>query len=211
MQKLSGTCSGTTNKRCRIFHNESNKIGFAFFPNFLRYSMEFTIINKTHILLEIQFCNPAPKSFRFHMSRSLPGKNRDDAIGSSATGRRQSGQIPANRRPGPVGRGRRRTREVSWLDFGRSSEWWGRRRGCTAAATDAKPQCPSVPSRSRPGQGIGRLGKFPWVLGEQVLGSPATGKGAGGSSTRPCRCDGRSGSVRQRSGLRTQVAGLPPS
>jgi hypothetical protein len=31
MQKLSGTSSGKNNKSCRIFHIESNKIGFSFF------------------------------------------------------------------------------------------------------------------------------------------------------------------------------------
>jgi hypothetical protein len=31
MQKLSGTSWGKNNKSCRIFHLESNKIGFAFF------------------------------------------------------------------------------------------------------------------------------------------------------------------------------------
>jgi hypothetical protein len=31
MQKLLGTSSGKNNKSCRIFHNESNKFGFAFF------------------------------------------------------------------------------------------------------------------------------------------------------------------------------------
>jgi hypothetical protein len=31
MQKLSGTSSGKNNKSCNIFHQESKKIGFAFF------------------------------------------------------------------------------------------------------------------------------------------------------------------------------------
>jgi hypothetical protein len=31
MQKLSGASSGKNNKSSRIFHHESNKIGFAFF------------------------------------------------------------------------------------------------------------------------------------------------------------------------------------
>jgi hypothetical protein len=30
MQKLSGISSGQNNKSCRIFHRESNKIGFVF-------------------------------------------------------------------------------------------------------------------------------------------------------------------------------------
>jgi hypothetical protein len=34
MQKLSVTSSCKNNKSCRIFHNESNKIGFAFFSFF---------------------------------------------------------------------------------------------------------------------------------------------------------------------------------
>jgi hypothetical protein len=61
---------------------------------------------------------------------------------SLSTGRRRSDQIPANRRPGPAGRRRRRTRGVSWLDFGRSSEWWGRQQSCTAAATGASRGAP---------------------------------------------------------------------
>jgi hypothetical protein len=43
MQKLSGTSSGKNNKSCRIFHIESNKIGFPFlwfFCDFLRILQE---------------------------------------------------------------------------------------------------------------------------------------------------------------------------
>jgi hypothetical protein len=43
VQKLFGTSSGKNNKSCRIFHKESNKIGFAFFSffyNFLRNLQE---------------------------------------------------------------------------------------------------------------------------------------------------------------------------
>jgi hypothetical protein len=76
-------------------------------------------------------------------------------MSSPSTGRRRSGQIPANRRPGPAGRGRRRTRGVWWLDSGWSSKWWGRRRGCTAAATGASRGARPAPVRSRPGQGMG--------------------------------------------------------
>jgi hypothetical protein len=64
------------------------------------------------------------------------------AIGSPGAGRRRSGQIPANRRPRPAGRGRRGTRGVSWLDSGRSSEWWWRRRRCTATVAGASRGAP---------------------------------------------------------------------
>jgi hypothetical protein len=71
------------------------------FSDFLRFSMEFPRISKTHVLLEIPFCNPAPESFRFLTSRSLlctqdPGKNRGDAIGSPRAAGGGPAKIPAS-------------------------------------------------------------------------------------------------------------------
>jgi hypothetical protein len=87
MQKLSGTISGKNNKSCGIIHNKSKKNWVCSFLIFLRFSTQFTRISKTHVLLEIHFCNPTPEIFRFLTSRSLlctqnPEKNRDDAIRS---------------------------------------------------------------------------------------------------------------------------------
>jgi hypothetical protein len=43
MQKLSGISSGQKNKSCRIFHHESNKIGFAFLRILQETGNSFTI------------------------------------------------------------------------------------------------------------------------------------------------------------------------
>jgi hypothetical protein len=74
---------------------------------------------------------------------------------SPGTGRRRSGQIPVNRRPGPGERRRRRTRGVWWLDFGQSSKWWGCQRGCTAAAIGA---CRGAPLFRRGGATAAAMG-----------------------------------------------------
>jgi hypothetical protein len=42
-------------KSCRVGHQESKKIGFAFFLTFLRFFMDFTRFSKSHLLFEIRF------------------------------------------------------------------------------------------------------------------------------------------------------------
>jgi hypothetical protein len=61
---------------------------------------------------------------------------------SLGTGRRRSDQIPANRRPGPAGRGRRTTRGVPRLDFDQSLGQWWRQRGLVAASAVASRGAP---------------------------------------------------------------------
>jgi hypothetical protein len=46
MQKLSGNSSGNNNKSFRIFHNESNKIGFAFFTFFYDFLLNLQVSAK---------------------------------------------------------------------------------------------------------------------------------------------------------------------
>jgi hypothetical protein len=94
MQKLSGISSGKNNKSCRIFHNESNKIGFAvfwFFYNFLRNLQETA---KSLYYLSYPFAVRPLKSFL--LCNVVPGG--------------AAGAAPAKFRPGPaagpVGEGR---------------------------------------------------------------------------------------------------------
>jgi hypothetical protein len=84
--------------------------------------MDFTGISKTHILFEIHFCDQAPDSFRFLTSGSLlctqdPGKNGEDAIGSSGAAGGGSGQNPASRRRGWPGKGQGGDHELTTCRF----------------------------------------------------------------------------------------------
>jgi hypothetical protein len=84
---------------------------------------------------------------------------------SSGTGRQQSGQILANRRPGPAGRGRRATCGAPRLDFNKSlGRWWHPRDRATAAA--GANRCAPAPASSRSGQVKGRHGKLLGGLGK---------------------------------------------
>jgi hypothetical protein len=163
MQKLSRTSSGKNNKSCSTLHHESNKIGFAFFLIFLRFSTEFTRISKTHVLFEMGFCTEVPgKLFRFTsmpvVRVKLPVKKEGGAIGSLAMEGGGSGRNPANWRRGwPEKRAGKR------LGTHQGSIWvlgWGRR-GCRrggprlpAAAAAGAP----APVSLRPRKSNGRRG-----------------------------------------------------
>jgi hypothetical protein len=72
-------------KSCRIFHNESDKIGFVFFLIFLRFSTNFQSFSKSTLLFEIRFYRQAPRTFVSLTDRSLihekdPGKNEGDVM-----------------------------------------------------------------------------------------------------------------------------------
>jgi hypothetical protein len=84
---------------------------------------------------------------------------------SSGTGRQQSGQILANRRPGPAGRGRRATCGAPRLDFNKSLGRWWHQRGRAAAAAGAN-RCEPSPASSRSGQVKGRHRKLLGGLGK---------------------------------------------
>jgi hypothetical protein len=55
MQKLSGTSSGKNNKSCRIFHLQSNKIGFAFFQFYYDFIWILQDSTKQQYYLRITF------------------------------------------------------------------------------------------------------------------------------------------------------------
>jgi hypothetical protein len=96
MQKLTGISSGRNNKSFRIIHHESKKIGFIFLLFFCAFLRNLQETAKTQTLFQLQFCSQALE------------KNYLFAMWSLAAGQRRSGQIPANRRPGPAGHGRGR-------------------------------------------------------------------------------------------------------
>jgi hypothetical protein len=113
MQKPLGTSSGKNIKSCRIFHNESNKIGFAFFRFFYDFLRNLQEPAKALILFQIQLCSQVPGSFGFLtyvplLCGKTLRKECGFAMGPLGARRRRSGQIPANCRPGPAGRGRGR-------------------------------------------------------------------------------------------------------
>jgi hypothetical protein len=55
MQKLTGISSGKNNKSCRIFHIESNKIGFEFFRFFYNFLRNLQETAKPLLLIELPF------------------------------------------------------------------------------------------------------------------------------------------------------------
>jgi hypothetical protein len=57
MPKILRNSSGKNNKSCRIFHNESNKIWFAFFSFFYDFLGNLQDSEKSFLLLEIHFCD----------------------------------------------------------------------------------------------------------------------------------------------------------
>jgi hypothetical protein len=61
MQKLSGTSSGKNKESCRIFHNESNKIGFAFFLFFYDFLRNLQETAKALLLFKLPFRSEAPE------------------------------------------------------------------------------------------------------------------------------------------------------
>jgi hypothetical protein len=102
-----------------------------------------------------------PESFGFLTSRSLvcrsaPGNNLGLAIGSPSAGRWRSGQTPANRRPGPAGRGQRVIYEVPRLDFNRKVRGGGGAGGVVWRRRPVSAAVPPAPASSRPGQVDGR-------------------------------------------------------
>jgi hypothetical protein len=66
MQKLSGSSLDKFNKSCRVFHQESYKIGFVFFSNFLRFSTHFTRINKVTLPFKKPNYTGSLDSLSFH-------------------------------------------------------------------------------------------------------------------------------------------------
>jgi hypothetical protein len=85
MQKLSGKSMVVLYKSFRIFHSESNKIGFAFFLIFLRFSTNFQRFSKSTLLFENPTFSQAPGTFLPITDRPLvhekdPGKNEGDTM-----------------------------------------------------------------------------------------------------------------------------------
>jgi hypothetical protein len=83
MQKLSETSSGKNNKSYKVFHHESNKIGFAF----SYFSTIFYTIYKKQ-----------PKHFYYWSYQLQGGPRKETCLCNVAPGtvvRRGSGEIPA--------------------------------------------------------------------------------------------------------------------
>jgi hypothetical protein len=80
-----GNSSGKNNKSGITFHQESNKIGFAFFWFFYSFPRILQDSAKTATLFKIQFCEQAPE------------KNSDPAIGSLGADSGEDRRNPAKR------------------------------------------------------------------------------------------------------------------
>jgi hypothetical protein len=173
MQKLLGTSSGKNNKSCRIFHNESNKIGFAFFwffCDFLRILQESV---KWLYYLRFTFARRSLETFGILQICPYFAAEPLEITGDSQCGPwGRPAEVPAEIRraggagqPGKVGR---RTRDPpatclgAWLESGSS------RRGRTAVAT--------VASRCAPRSGEVAAGEKKWSGSAASVGA----RGGGG-------------------------------
>jgi hypothetical protein len=145
-----------------MFHQQSNKIGFAFFGFFYDFLRNLQETAKWIYYLSYTLQQGPGKSWGLTekplVCTQTLRKSCPFAIGSPSAGRRRFGQIPANRRSRSAGRGRRGTRGVSWLDFGQSSEGWWHRRGCTTMVAGASRGAPMRRRGRGRDQGLGGSG-----------------------------------------------------
>jgi hypothetical protein len=91
-QKVTGISSGKNNKGCRIFHNESNKIGLAFFSDFsvifyaIYKKQEINLTIGVHLLQrgpwkDFCVCNVAPRGGGRCGSGEIPASTPPDLAG----------------------------------------------------------------------------------------------------------------------------------
>jgi hypothetical protein len=111
MQKLSGTSSGTNNKSCRIFHNETKKSEFAFFWFFYDFLRILHKSAKWLYYLRFTFAAGALEGFRF--LRICPWSTKNtletfDSVQCRPQGRRPVRAVEFRRGPaaGSAGDGR---------------------------------------------------------------------------------------------------------
>jgi hypothetical protein len=139
--------------------------------------MQFTRISKLTFTLSDSLCSKVPGSFRFLTYVPLLGgkalkKNGGFAMGPLGAGRRRSGQIPANRRPGPAGRGRGRVLGSVGTDSRARSGRGGGRQGAAPAARPSDRGGRPVPARAaREGRVSGRRALVDAREGREGLGS----------------------------------------
>jgi hypothetical protein len=65
MHKLSGKSIDKLYKSCSVFHQESNKIGFFIFLNFIQFSMDFLNSSKTANTIEDSLYNKVPGKIQY--------------------------------------------------------------------------------------------------------------------------------------------------
>jgi hypothetical protein len=118
MQKLTGISSGQNNKSCRIIHNGSNKISFAFFFDFsvifyaIYKNQEITFTIGVHLLQQGPW-----KDFGFR--NVVPGHGGRRGLGKFR--RCPAGFRPGRAREGPTGH----WHSVSWVGRGRGGSGGG--------------------------------------------------------------------------------------
>jgi hypothetical protein len=147
MQKLSGISSGKNNKSCRIFHNEYNKIGFAFFRFFYDFLCNLQKSGKSLILFQLPFCSSALEKKYLSAMWSL-------GAGSGAA-RRNPASSPAF----SAGRGRGRVYGPQGLGLGGCLALGGGRR-----AAHRRPVAAATAGSTVAWRALGReLGEARWV------------------------------------------------
>jgi hypothetical protein len=184
MQKLSGNSSGKSNKGCSTSHQESNKIGFAFFKifyNFLcilqdsaehNYYLRFTFATRPLTVLI-----PYKDTLGSHKTPQEEYISCNVALGGE--GRRGSPELGGSgdalgRESGRRGLGAHQS-SICVLGWGRKAAGGGGRRHQAAAAAGV-----TAPVR-RPAQpGHEEHGEFGWCKGEELrmlLGCASAQKG----------------------------------
>jgi hypothetical protein len=211
MQKLSGTSLGKNNKRCRIFHNESNKTKFAFFWYFYDFLRILQDSAKALYYFRLAFTGRPLKSLRSlqiypYFTAEPLERLKSLQLGPWGVDRRRPCRIPARWRPGLVGRGWGRPRgspraRFCWLEGGGAARWAASAAPVGTGLRTASAGVCSVVARewaawAAPGGLVeveeGCLGsRSAWTRSSPRLPpmAPAGGSGAGGEDRR--RADGR--------------------
>jgi hypothetical protein len=110
MPKILGNSSCKNNKSCRVFLQESSKIGFLFFQIFCDFLRNLQVSAKGQTLFKKPTFTQARGTFQYFTDMpsvytTLPEKKEGDAIGSPSHGGGGSGQNPAAPAAGSAGEG----------------------------------------------------------------------------------------------------------
>jgi hypothetical protein len=196
MQQLSGNSLGKYNKSCIVFHQESYKIGLAFFRFFTIFNVVYKNQQNTYTI-EVPSLHQGPKKFWYPSKNTLGSRKRpreDSAPCNVAPGHGRRRRQPNSSGSGDGSAGqkwegvRAHPRPICMLDWGGGATGGGGQRHQAVAATGAT--APRVERRRlrggtlRSSSVIAGKGRWARKIGEW-LGAELGDDGQGTAVTRP--------------------------